>query len=190
MENQQSPLRVRRVQGEKVLYGRNNSPEPDYPQSHAHLGDRHVYYNLNDPTYNPKRNLGVKGKEILAHELGHLKDKKNYSNYPLSKMYRGQEIRADVHMAKSTDMGRKDYGRVRQHYHNDAMKELMRSPEYKQLDIIQKIDAKEPAMRASPHKQARDDLYNKWDRYKRLGLKESYIGYLLNLNTRRLSCKG
>lgn len=180
MENQQKPLRMRIIQGEKVYYGKDNSPEVEYPQSHAHLGDRHVYYNLNDSTYNPKLDLGVKGKEILTHEIGHLKDKKNYTNHPITRASRDREMRSDIHMAKSTGMGRKDYGRFRQHYHNDAMKGLMQSPEYKQLDIDKKIDSKEPAMKLNSHKQARDRLYNKWHRFRRIGLKESYIRCLLN----------
>lgn len=170
----------RKIDGEKVFYKRGL---PDNEVTHAmnYKGRRpgYIIFDLNDINYNHKTNTGVKGKEILAHELGHVKDMRDYSGMSSADAEREQEIEADVNMAKRCGHNLRDYKRINTEFRRRVAKNTMLSPQYKMDSIDGKINQKDYALDKSPHGLARNKVYTDW---KRLGLKEnlnmSFIKFL------------
>lgn len=142
-----------------------------------------ITYNPKHATYDHKTGRGVKGKEILAHELSHLKDKKVYSEPPTREETRKAETRADIGMIKTLNYGSADYRRMVKGIRRRDYKDMLDNSDFQQLSDAEQRKEKKRVLLDNPHVEARSRLIKKWDKYRRLGLKEnlsmSYIQYIM-----------
>lgn len=194
---------VKRIDGEEVKYGRSGCRV-----SHAVTRpERYVYYNKDDCNYryNPETGIskGAKGKEILAHELGHLKGKKDKQVYDGPNRFRRikgiyhSEKRADLSMIKrlkkygDSHYTKKDYQRFINNFNKETLKRHFKdladdNPNVKSFSDLPVADQKgfvKHYHKANPGIKARDDLLKHWDKYnlgeQQQGGSMSYAKYLL-----------
>lgn len=172
-------MRTRKINGSVIKYGRRGGGDTSVNF------DGSINLDWDDVTYSAKTNRGVKGKELITHELGHLEDNKNYDGIPRKRAQRDREMRADLNVIKKFGYGSKEYRRMVKGARDDTYRRLSNWEPYKNSSSEEQREMRQKYLRDEYHSIGRNRLLKYWKKYRRLGLKEntdmSYAGYIRSM---------